>query len=128
MSRRTVVENALYTLLRDKFHEINWQKLITGAARGKGMTGTVACERISYEWMDKFTKSATATFNVYVMDISGVNAVDAIADDIIDALSEDRTLSGAVFDSLVQEVIYGTAQGRPDVGAVLIRFVVTYDC
>lgn len=128
MSQRTAVEEALYSLLKGKFPEIHWQKLVTGAARGREMMGTVACERISYEWLDKFTKAATATFSIYVMDISSTSAVDSIADDIIAALGDDRTLSGTVVDSLVQEVIYGMAQGRPDVGAVLIHFVVTYDC
>lgn len=128
MSKRTEVEEALYSLLIDQFPEIHWQKLVTGAARGREMMGTIACERISYEWLDKFTKAATATFSIYVMDISSTNEVDNIADDIIRVLSNDRTLSGTVVDSLVKEVIYGMAQGRPDVGAVLIHFVVTYDC
>ena len=104
MSKRTAVEEALYSLLMDQF------------------------PKISYEWLDKFTKAATATFSIYVMDISSTNEVDNIADDIIRVLSNNRTLSGTVVDSLVQEVIYGMAQGRPDVGAVLIHFVVTYDC
>lgn len=128
MSKRTAVEEALYSLLMDQFPKIHWQKLVTGAARGREMMGTIACERISYEWLDTFTKAATATFSIYVMDISSTNEVDNIADDIIRVLSNDRTLSGTVVDSLVQEVIYGMAQGRPDVGAVLIHFVVTYDC
>ena len=128
MSKRTEVEEALYSLLMDQFPEIHWQKLVTGVARGREMMGTIAGERISYEWLDKFTKAATATFSIYVMDISSTNEVDNIADDIIRVLSNDRTLSGTVVDSLVKEVIYGMAQGRPDVGAVLIHFVVTYDC
>lgn len=35
MSKRTEVEEALYSLLMDQFPEIHWQKLVTGAARGR---------------------------------------------------------------------------------------------
>lgn len=127
MSTRREVEEGLFSLLKDAFPQVHWNLERKGAARSAGLEGSLTCERVEFEWLDKQRKAATVTFSIFIIDAGNQVGADLLSDDIIEYLSENRTLGGLVFDSICNEVLYGQQQGRPDVSAALISFTVTYD-
>lgn len=127
MSMRVRVEEALYSALGQAFPTVRWRRAPIGVARVYTLEGAVTCTRIEYEWLDKLRKAATASYTICLTDVTGTGSVDALADEVIEHLSSDRTLGGLVFDSICNEVVFDAAQGQPDARVAVITFTATYD-
>ena len=123
--RRKEISGAIRSRLESSVPAITWTDRLTGASRGKDVCGSVTCDRVSYRWEDKTSLVATATYSIYLVDTNSGGMVDDLADEVFIALHADD-LDGAVIDSNVLNVMYGSAQGKPDVGIVMMEYKVEY--
>ena len=123
--RRKEISGAIRSRLESSVPAITWTERLTGASRGKDVCGSVTCDRVSYRWEDKTSLVATATYSIYLVDTNSGGMVDDLADEVFIALHADD-LDGAVIDSNVLNVMYGSAQGKPDVGIVMMEYKVEY--
>lgn len=123
--RRKEIGAAIRSLLESSVPTVTWTERLAGANRGKEICGSITCDRVAYSWQDKTTLVATATYSIYLVDTPSSGTVDDIADDVFTALHADD-LDGMVIDSNVLTVMYGAAQGKPDIGVVMMEYEVKY--
>lgn len=123
--RRKEISGAIRSRLESSVPAVIWTERLTGASRGKEVCGSVTCDRVSYRWEDKTSLVATATYSIYLVDTASTGMVDDLADEVFTTLHADD-LDGAVIDSNVMQVMYGSAQGKPDVGIVMMEYKVEY--
>ena len=128
MSRREEVTAVLLELLQTEMPEVSWNKQLNGAVRGNELKGTVSCDRLEFEWTAKNVRMATASYAIYLIDVTSIDGVDALADKIDVILCENWQLGGAVTNSVVKSIIFGAAQGSPNAGMALINFEVLFTC
>lgn len=123
--RRKEVSAAICSLLESSVPAVKWVERLSGAGRGKDVCGSVTCDRVEYRWEDKSDLIATAIYSIYLVDAASGGVVDDLADDVFEAIHADD-LGGVVLDSNVERVVYGGAQGKPDVGIVMMEYKVEY--
>ena len=124
---KSTIQAALVENLRSLFPSITWTATIIGAKVGRGVVGSVECDRVAFEYPAKDIIDATATFHVYLISASSTESVEAAAVDVMKALRANPTIDGAAIDSGVQRIIYGTPQGAPKATAAEITYEVLYD-
>lgn len=123
--RRKEIGAAIRSLLETSVPTVSWTERLAGASRGKDVCGSITCDRVTYQWQDKTTLIATATYSIYLVDTPSSGTVDDLADEVFTALHSDN-LDGMVIDSNVLSVLYGSAQGKPDIGVVMMEYEVQY--
>lgn len=123
--RRKEISGAIRSHLESFVPAVKWIERLSGASRGKEVCGSITCDRVSYQWEDKTDLIATAIYSVYLIDAASTGTVDDLADEVFMALHAED-LGGAVIDSNVMQVVYGSAQGRPEVGIVMMECKVEY--
>ena len=114
-------------LLTEGVPDVQWLEAVIGIRLGKGVVGTVACDRVSFEYPSKDIIDATAVFTVVLIDVNGSEAMDDRAEQVMKLLRANPTIDGAAIDSGVQRIIYGTPQGAPKATAAEITYEVLYD-
>ena len=122
---RKNISGAIRAALEAAVPSVKWTERLQGASRGKDVIGSVTYDRVSYRWDDKSTLIATANYSIYLVDTPSTGTVDDLADAAFTALHADD-LGGLAVDSNVLNVMYGCAQGKSDVGVVLIEYQVEY--
>ncbi len=123
--RRKEISTAIRSMLETALPTVRWTERLAGASRGKEVCGSVTCDRVSYRWDDKTTLVATAVYSIYLVDTATTGGVDDMADLVFSALHADD-LDGLAIDSNILNVMYGCAQGKPDVGMVLLEYQIEY--
>lgn len=123
--RRKEISGAIRSHLESFVPAVKWIERLSGASRGKEVCGSITCDRVSYQWEDKTDLIATAIYSIYLIDAASTGTVDDLADEVFMALHAED-LGGAVIDSNVMQVVYGSAQGRPEVGIVMMECKVEY--
>ena len=123
--RRKEISGAIRSHLESFVPAVKWIERLSGASRGKEVCGSITCDRVSYQWEDKMDLIATAIYSIYLIDAASTGTVDDLADEVFMALHAED-LGGAVIDSNVLQVVYGCAQGKPDVGVVMMEYKVEY--
>lgn len=123
--RRKEIGAAIRSLLETSVPTVTWTERLTGANRGKDICGSITCDRVQYAWSDKTTLVATAKYSIYLVDTPSSGTVDDIADEVFTTLHSDD-LGGLVIDSNILEIIYGAAQGKPEIGIVMMEYEVQY--
>ena len=124
--KRKEINRAILSLLESSASSVEWSERLAGASRGKNICGSVTCDRISHVWDDKQCLIATAVYSIYLVDTPCTGTVDDIADDVFSALHSDD-LGGLAIDSNILNVVYGGAQGKPEVGIVMMEYEVKYN-
>lgn len=127
MTRREEVTAAIKELLEENIPDVEWLTLITGAKRGREITGTITCDRISYSNDCKGEREATAKYSIYILDNNSIEGVDAIADKVDKVLTANPDLNRWATDSRVKEIMFGVAQGKEKAGLAYIIFEVKFD-
>ena len=122
---RKDISGAIRAALEAAVPSVKWTERLQGASRGKDIIGSVTCDRVSYRWDDKTTLIATATYSIYLVDTPSTGTVDDLADAAFAALHADD-LGGIAVDSNILNVMYGCAQGKSDIGVVLMEYQVEY--
>lgn len=123
--KRKAITAAIIGLLAEVLPDVSWQERISGAARSKAVEGSVTNDRISYRYDDKDCLVATGLYYIYIVDANSVESVDEMSDTAFKALN-DEDLGGMAIVGDVKRVIYGTPQGKPQVGVALLEYEVTY--
>ena len=127
MTRREEVTEAIKELLEEEIPDVEWLTLINGAKRGKAITGTITCDRISFANDCKGEREATAKYTIYILDNSSIEGVDAIADKADKVLTANPDLNRWATDSRIKEIVFGVAQGKEKSGLACIIFEVKFD-
>lgn len=123
--RRKEISAAIRALLEDSVPAVKWTERLTGASRGADIYGSVTCDRVDYAWDDKTSLVATAVYSIYLVDSASTGAVDDLADEVFQTLHSDD-LEGLLIDSNIKRVVYGSAQGKPEIGIVLLEYEINY--
>jgi hypothetical protein len=128
MSRRKEVQEAIVRILTDEVPEIaDWRGAVIGAARHRGLAGTVSCDRVRFKADTKDSREATALFSVYILDAEASGQAEDIADKACAALSKNPTLDNWATDSEVVQMLFGAPQGRPEAGLAVLELEVKFD-
>lgn len=123
--KRQAVTDAIYTMLSANIKNVTWSKYFKGFQRGLGITGSVVCDHIDYEYDSKAQCMATATYTIIVADPDNLDTVDTIADTVFDLLDCDN-LNGTAEIGLVKSINYASAPTKADAGAILVVYEVKY--
>ena len=123
--KRKAVTNAIYSMLSTNIGNVVWSKYFKGFQRGLGITGSVVCDHIDYEYDAKNQLMATATYTIIIADPNNLDTVDSIADTVFELLDCDN-LDGTAEIGLIKNVNYASAPTKVDAGAVLIVYEVKY--
>lgn len=123
--KRQAVTDAIFTMLSTNIKNVVWSKFFKGFQRGLGITGSVVCDHIEYEYDAKAQCLATALYTIIVADPDNLDTVDTIADSVFDLIDCDD-LNGTAEIGLVKSINYASAPTKTDAGAVLIVYEVKY--
>lgn len=123
--KRKAVTDAIFTMLSTNIKNVVWSKFFKGFQRGLGITGSVVCDHIDYEYDAKDQLLATATYTIIVADPENLDTVDTVADSVFELIDSDD-LNGTAEIGLVKSVNYASAPTKVDAGAVLIVYEVKY--
>ena len=125
MSARTQITTLIKNFLVSEVQGVQWVDLIQGALRQKGVSGSIACDNISYRHDSKDIRTATATYTIYLIDPECQDTVDDIADDI-DSILDGNDFDGYLSQAEVTNIAYGAPRGLPSGGAAKITYIVSY--
>lgn len=125
MSKRTEVMEALTEIIRNTAPDVPWSVNISGSNVSKGIEGTISCDRVAFDQQAAGLIIATATFSIYVIDMSSDAQIDDISDALFDAL-ECSDLNGTCLVCYVKNIIYGAPRGNQKAMAVLIELQAEY--
>ncbi|MBR6635948.1 MAG: hypothetical protein IKK97_00705 [Phascolarctobacterium sp.] len=123
--RRAEVTNAILTTLQANVPAVPWSAKVFGAATSNKVEGTIACDRVEYQYDSKNSLVATATYYVYIVDVNSTNDVDGLADAVFQCLNNDD-LAGVLIVGDIVRISYGVAPGKANSSAVLMEYVVQY--
>lgn len=123
--KRKEVTAAVIKRLAEALPDIRWQQRVSGAGRGKDVEGSVTNDRISYRYDDKDSLIASAVYYIYIVDANSTENVDEMADVAFKALNDDD-LDGLAIVGEIKRIIYGSPQGKPQAGVVLLEYEVAY--
>ena len=124
-ARRKEVENAIMEILQEGVPEVSWTKLFKGFQREKGISGSLVCDHIDFEYDAKNQLVATANYSVIITDPNNLDTVDAIADTVFELLDDDD-LNGSVTIGEVKSINYAAAPNKSDAGAAILIYEVNY--
>ena len=124
-AKRKAVTDAIFTMLSTNIKNVVWSKFFKWFQRGLGITGSVVCDHIDYEYDAKDQCLATATYTIIVADPENLDTVDSIADTVFELLDCDN-LNGTAEIGLIKSVNYASAPTKTDAGAVLVVYEVKY--
>ena len=125
MSKRTEVIEALAGIVREAAPDVPWSVNISGSNVSKGIEGTISCDRVAFDQQAAGLIIATATFSVYVVDMSGDAQIDDIGDALFEAL-ECSDLNSTCLVCYVKNIIYGAPRGNQKAMAILIELEAEY--
>lgn len=123
--RRAEVTNAILEALQAGVPDISWTAKIAGVATSNKVEGTIACDRVTFEYDSKNSLVANATYFVYIVDLNSTNDVDGLADAAFQCLNNED-LGGVLIVGDVVRINYGIAPGKPNSSAVLLEYAVKY--
>lgn len=123
--RRTEVTNAILAALQANVPDIPWSAKVFGAATSNKVEGTIACDRVDFQYDTKNSLVTTATYYVYIVDVNSAVDVDGLADAAFQCLNNDD-LGGVLIVGDVVRISYGVAPGKPTSSAALLEYVVKY--
>lgn len=125
MSKRTEVTEALAEIVREAVPDVPWSVNIAGLNASKDVQGTISCDRVAFDQQAADLIIATATYTIYVVDMSGDAQIDDIGDALFDALN-CSDLNKTCLVCYVNNIIYGAPRGNPKAMAVLVELQAEY--
>lgn len=126
MALRNEIEETILTACRNVLPDIQWTSRLVGAEKGKGVQGTISCDRIDFINKSKEITHGRAKYEVYVIDFVGTYDVESAGDIIIDTFNKTN-MGGVCVFSEVTRVIYGSAQGYKDSNVCMVNLEVEFE-
>lgn len=125
MSTRTEVTSALVEIIREAVPSVPWTVNVTGSNVSKGIEGTLSCDRVDFSQEARDIIFATATFTIYVVDMSGNEEIEDIGDILFDALN-CTDANGTCLICSVKSIVYGAPRGNTKASALLMELEAEY--
>lgn len=126
MALREEINETILTACRSILPDIQWTSRLVGAERGRGVQGTISCDRIEFINKSKQKTHGLAKYEIYVISFDGTYDVEEAADTIFDTFNKTN-MGGLCVFSEVTRIIYGSAQGYKDSDVCMLNIDVEFE-